>query len=155
MTGSCAGWWSRASARSATRAIPALDAALDDDDPNLRGRAIAALRAVGGARAAAAIGAALHEDPDPNIRRMAARALGRMDHDAALAALEAAQTDPDENVRASVEAASPAPPTRRDGLRQPRRADISGRLKRLGGDGETSDPIGFAHPGSIGGHAQQ
>jgi len=87
------------------RALPALAAALDDDDPTLRGRAIAALRAVGGARAAAAIGEALHEDPDPRIRRMAARALGRMDHDAAMAALEAAQTDPNENVRASVEAA--------------------------------------------------
>ena len=87
------------------RAIPALAEALSNDDPTLRGRAIVGLRQVSGGRAAEVIGEALHQDPDPRIRRMAARALGRMDHDAAMAALEAAQTDPNENVRATVEAA--------------------------------------------------
>lgn len=83
------------------QAIEALSLALTDDDPRVRGPAIAALQHIGGDAALAAVASAT-ADADPWVRGQAVNALAAGDSESAQQYLKMAFTDPDPNVRLAV-----------------------------------------------------
>ena len=88
------------------RAIPALTAALGDQQPSVRIQAVHGLRRLGGEGAAEALGRVLLSDPDPSVRRVAAGALTSLRNPAAGSALRTAMsTDGDASVRRAAAAA--------------------------------------------------
>ena len=90
--------WGRAAAA-------ALSGLLDDPDPTLRRLAARGLGDIGAAGAVGVLGELLIGDPAAQVRREAARSLGWLGEATALWALESASADPDETVRAAVDAA--------------------------------------------------
>ncbi len=79
------------------RAVPALQAALEDDDPVFRGYIIEILGEIGDPSSAAALHRAL-EDPAVNVRLEAARALGKIGHKDSIPSLVNALGDPEVKV---------------------------------------------------------
>jgi hypothetical protein len=86
-------------------AAAVLSGVLDDPDPTLRRLAARGLGDMGGAGAVGVLGELLAGDPAAQVRREVARSLGWLGEATALWALERASTDPDETVRAAVDAA--------------------------------------------------
>jgi len=82
-------------------AVEALSLALGDEDPRVRGPAMAALARIGSDAALAAVASAT-ADADPWVRARAVDALSSGDSESALQYLSLAFTDPDPNVRLAV-----------------------------------------------------
>ncbi len=83
----------------------ALTGALSDPDPVVRLRAVQGLTRLGGEQAVTILSQVLLEDSEPRIRRIAAVGLGRINTESAFWALMEANSDPEQSVRESVNAA--------------------------------------------------
>ena len=81
------------------RAIPALQAALDDLEQSVRVQAVRGLGHIGGESSARILGELLLNDADGRVRRTAAWSLGQVDDELARSYLKAASRDPDSAVR--------------------------------------------------------
>ena len=86
----------------ATKALPLLLGALNDQDPRIRAAAAEALGEVGDPSAVEALGGALAKDTDSDVREAAAEALGELGSPNAVPVLRAGLKDADEDVREAV-----------------------------------------------------